>query len=334
MKRKIFLTFIIYAGIVFIFCQILNYVFPSESIVFQRQLVDNIIQKKDDIQSLTFGRSHGTSIDYNYWDYKGVNFSMGGEDIASIKYEVEYAVPELKNLKEVIICISYSSLYFDNEALSHGNLNDARKAVYASIPSFKLISPNDYNNLVFGKMFAFMHAEYGFKELMNVFKRKDIAANSIVGEVQTHLVLDSLGILKSAKIQAFDHSRDKISALEYNPKILEQYVNHLTDIALYLKSKNVKCIFFSAPYYKAYTDLYPKADIRETELQIKNICLKTGSSYYNFSRLSKMANNISLFANADHLNTTGHKEFSKLFSNVLHDNNSAKYDLNGAGIIK
>jgi len=331
MKGRIFIKFIFYTVIVCCICQLLNFLFPSDSIVFQRTLVDKIIQKKDSIKSLTFGRSHGTSIDYNYWDYNGVNFSMGGEDIASIKYEVEYAVPKLENLNEILICISYSSLYFDNEALSHGNLNDARKAVYASIPSLKLISPNDYNNLVFGKMFAFMHAEYGFKELTNFIKpKKGFAINN----VQKPLVLDSLEILKSARNQAFDHSRDKVSALEYNPQILKQYSDYLTEIAFYLKSKKIKCVFFSAPYYRDYTNLYPKADINETESVIKGICIKTGSPYYNFSRLTSMANNIRLFANADHLNANGHKQFSKLFSNVLHDNNSAKYDLSGAEIIK
>ncbi|WP_439699166.1 hypothetical protein ACFGVS_14655 [Mucilaginibacter sp. AW1-7] len=320
MGNKILIKTVIYLLVIFGICQVLNIVFPSKAIVVQRKWVTDIMAEKDTLQSLTFGRSHGFALHYDHWDYKGQNLSLGGEDIASINYSLNYFLPKLTNLKEVLICISYSSLYFDNEALSNGNLNDARKAIYASIPSYKLVSPKDYNNMFFGKMFAFMHADYGFEEFKNLVQgNKEFTKGD-----EKKTALDSLHILESASVQAYDHSKDKTIALEYNPHIRDEYVNYLKQIASVLKSKNIACVFFTPPYYKEYTRLYPQADIKETEKFMQQICKETGAEYYNFSTYKPIANDIKWFYNADHLNEQGGESFTKLFNKILRNKATIK----------
>ncbi|MFS2187006.1 hypothetical protein ACCC92_10030 [Mucilaginibacter sp. Mucisp84] len=330
MKNKILIKAIIYFAIVIGICQFLNFTFPAPDIVTEREWVKNLMSQKDSLRSLTFGRSHGVALHYDHWDVKGQNLSLGGEDIASIKYSLEYFAPQMKNLKEVLICISYSSLYFDNEALSNGNLNDARKALYASIPSYKLVSPKDYNNMVFGKMFAFMHADYGFGAIKNiVIGKKEFEEDPITKAAP----FDSVKIIKSAPVQAHNHSQDKTLALEYNPNIRTQYVSDLKDIITFLKARNIKCILFTPPYYKDYTNLYPQADIEETEHFMEEICNETGAAYYNFSRYEPMANNIRLYANADHVNRAGGDEFTILFNKILRNKTLNINDYSGLKII-
>ncbi|MCC8409605.1 hypothetical protein LJ707_11755 [Mucilaginibacter sp. UR6-1] len=316
MEKKILSRGAIYLVTVVVICELLSFIVPAESVTVQKNMINAVYLRRDKIESLAFGRSHGGSLDYNIWDKTGKNLSMGGQDIASIKYSLDYLSPELPHLKEVLICISYSSLYFDNEALSNGNLNDARKGLYAAIPSYTLISANDYNNMVFGKLFAFIQADYGFRKLVKALKDKEEKKAS---KQVSHIVVDTAKILQSGKIDAFDHSKDKKLALQYNPQIREQYLAYLKQIATELKAKKIKCIFYTPPFYKAYTDNYPPKDIEETEKVMAELCKQTGTTYYDFSAYKKMADNIALYSNADHLNEDGKEEFTQAFKQVLRD---------------
>lgn len=330
MEKKILSRAVIYLVTVVVICELLSFVIPAESVTVQKNMINAVYARRDKIESLAFGRSHGGSLDYNIWDKPGKNLSMGGQDIASIKYSLDYLSPELPHLQEVLICISYSSLYFDNEALSSGNLNDARKGLYAAIPSYKLISANDYNNMVFGKLFAFIQADYGFRKLVKAVKNKEERKSSKqVGDI----LVDTAKMLQSAKVDAFDHSKDKKLALQYNPQIREQYLKYLKEIALELKARKVKCIFYTPPFYKAYTDNYPQKDIEETEGVMADLCKQTGTTYYDFSAYRTMADNMTLYSNADHLNLAGKEQFTKAFKEVLR-NGKGPADYPGLKIFK
>lgn len=312
MKYTVYTKSLIYIVSVIGICALLNYTIPSPAIKIERDRFAEFEKVKDSIQSLTLGRSHGGSVNYNYWDCKGENFSIGGRDIASIKYLLEYYVPQMPKIKEVLICMSYSSLYYDNEALSNGNLNDARKSLYASVPAFKLISADDYNNLIFGKLMAFTRSDHGFteiKQFSNFLHHSGTKKGKKDGEEEKN---DSATIIRSAPIQAFDHSKDRNIALMYNPKVISKSLEDLQSIIVFLKAHNIRCVFFTPPFYKDYTADTPPSDIKEMRSSVNDFVKKYGVEYYDYSQYPEISNNVNFYMNADHMNATGKEKFTKI----------------------
>jgi hypothetical protein len=231
----------------------------------------------------------------------------------------------MPHIKEVLISMSYSSLYYDNEALSNGNLNDARKSLYASVPTFKLISADDYNNLIFGKLMAFTRADHGFTEIKLLAKTlHDKKNRKKTGKDEAEEKLDSTQIIKSAPVQAFDHSKDRNIALMYNPKIISKSLEDLESIIVFLKAHHVRCIFFTPPFYKDYTANTPPSDINEMRSNVYRFVKKYGVEYYDYSQYADISNNVNFYMNADHMNAAGKEKFTKLLlakiRNIKHVN--------------
>jgi len=262
------------------------------------------------------GRSHAASLDYRFWDKKGVNLALGGRDLASIRYQLEFLVPELINLKEVIIFITYSTFYFDNEALSDGNLNDARKALYYAIPSYKIIDYKDISNFVMGKFFPFIQEDHGYSLLKRKASSKNLKNIINVWTNWQENYMDSVEILQSAKKQASLHSSDRIVSERYMPNVVEKNKLILIDIVKYLKEKNINCLLVTSPYYHSYTDEFPKKDIVEMHNIVNQIKNEHKVKYFDFSRDTTFTYNNKYFHNADHLNDEGKRIFTEKFKAI------------------
>jgi hypothetical protein len=303
---KKLLKFILFVAIIVLIVIILNRYVPSAGIT-EKIKVDSLILNQNKIESVTLGRSHAASLNYAYWDMKGINFALGGRDIAGIDYQVDYIVHKLPYIREILISISYSSLYFDNEALSHGNLNDARKALYYSIPSGKLIDRHDINNYVFGKFFPFIQADHGY----SLIKQRSLNVMSIINDNWSDTYMDSVQITQSAKKQAYMHSKDRKIAEAYNPLVVEKNTNYLINIVNKAQEHGIHLIFFTSPYYRDYTTHTPEKDILEMKNIMYSLADKYNVVYMDFSQDTLISNNNEYYFNADHLNGDGKRLFTQ-----------------------
>lgn len=288
---------------------VLNRVVPNPY-TGQRDQVTSLLNHPNEWRSLTFGRSHAYSMDYEYYDKKGVNFALGGRDLASIEYLLDRFLPECDSLEEVILFISYTSLYFDNTAMSSGNLNDARKALYYSVPSMRPINIGDINNFVFGKFFTFIQADHGWKmikEATGHFEQANEFAKD--GRLLTEEEMELSGEKQSTRDKL-----DRSSAKRYNPSITKDNEACLRRILAKCQIHDVNVNLVQAPYYHTYTERVPQDMIEEVDDVVHKVASDMGVVYFDFSSDSRFKDSISLFSNADHLNRTGQELFTTILN--------------------
>lgn len=318
MEKKIVYKLLLYLLMMSSVLAVLNTCFQNPISKRFSSSLSELIRKGDEVESITIGRSHGGALNYDFCDLKGVNLSVGGRDMATSYFLLKHLTDELTNLQEVNICISYSSFYFDNTSLSNGNLNDARKSIYSAVPiKYGLISKDDYNNFVFGKLFTFMRSDYGFNELKGLIIRKNNIRSSEGIDNQELQKTDTLSIYQSAKIQAYDHSKDRYIALNYNKKVIEENTTYLKNIIILLQRKGIKVNLFTPPYHSQYTLNFPKDDIIEMKNIVKEMMNNYKINYYDYSEYKRISRNYNMFRNADHMNDSGKEVFSKMFNKEL-----------------
>ena len=300
---KIFVKATIYLAMMAVIIMVLNRVVPNPY-ADQREQIKQVLHNPNNWRSFVFGRSHAYSMNYDFYDKQGVNFALGGRDLASIEYMIDLFLPVCDSLKEIILFISYTSLYFDNTAMSSGNLNDARKALYYSVPIMHPIDFGDINNFVFGKLFIFIQADHGWKMI------KD-AMSGHVGRVNGSLLTEE-EMEHSGEKQSVRDILDRRNAIRYNPNVAYKNEMVLRRIVSKCQAHNINVRMVQAPYYHTYIEKVPKDMKEEVDCVIKKVALDYHIDYMDYSADSMFVNNLCFFSNADHLNKEGQKVFTEI----------------------
>lgn len=308
---KIWKKALLYVMMMTVIIVVLNHIVPNPY-EGQREKVADVAEHPSQYKSLTFGRSHAGSLDYDYYKMPGVNYSLGGRDFASIEYMCDYLLPKCDSLQEIIIFISYTSLYFDNTAMSQGNLNDARKALYYSIPLMRPVDMGDINNFIFGKFFTFIQADHGWSLIKN-------ASAGTVEQANDHAhgggTLGEVEMISSGEKQSTRDILDRRTASRYNPNVAIENEDRLRRIITKCQNNGVKVKLVQAPYYFTYVDRVPNDMIVEVNRVVSSVSTDLDVPYYDFSKDERFSHDISLWSNSDHLNGKGRR----MFTSVLND---------------
>ena len=317
--KKILVKFLLFFVIILTIVINLNNIVPCKS-QSEKIRIDSLISVLDSVESITLGRSHAGSLDYDYWGKYGFNLALGGRDFASIKYLIEFIEPKANKLNELIIFISYSSFYFDNTAISKGNLNDARKALYYSIPSIELIDKSDISNFVFGKFLPFIQADHGYS-LLKQNLLSNYADKIFIEKNWAEGYMDSLEIVQSAIKQVRIHSGDRYTAESYTSNIIEKNKSILIDIIEFVNNQSVELIFVTPSYHNSYTEMFPQKDISEMKSIMMSLANQYDVEYIDLSNDSTLSGNNIYYHNADHMNNLGKKLFTLRLQSLLNANN-------------
>lgn len=275
----------------------------------QRNQVKRVLDNPKEWRSFTFGRSHAYSMNYDFYDKPGLNFALGGRDLASIEYLLDRFLPVCDSLEEVILFISYTSLYFDNTAMSSGNLNDARKALYYSVPSMRPINIGDINNFIFGKFFTFIQADHGWQSIKDAMTGH---MNSTTDYASAGKLLSEEEMEKSGEKQSTRDVLDRRNATLYNSNVRKDNEKILRSIVAKCQTNNIKVLMVQAPYYHTYVERVPKDMVEEVDSVVKKLAEDYKIDYRDYSKDSLFTTNRALFSNADHLNKDGQKAFSNI----------------------
>lgn len=304
---------LLYVMVMTIIIVILNYIVPNPY-EGEKQKVSEVADHPSRYRSLTFGRSHAGSLDYDCYKLPGENFSLGGRDLASIEYMCDYLLPKCDSLQEIILFISYTSLYFDNTAMSQGNLNDARKALYYSVPAVSPIVMGDINNFIFGKFFTFIQADHGWSLIKNASAGTYVEQSN--GFSKDGSVLSDEAMVSSGKKQSIRDILDRRTASRYNPKVAKENEARLRSIITKCKDHKIDVKLVQAPYYFTYVDRVPKDMIAEVDSVVRKISTDFSIKYYDFSRDERFSHNKKLWSNSDHLNRLGRRNFTEILNNL------------------
>ncbi|MGE3310876.1 MAG: hypothetical protein AB7O66_12980 [Limisphaerales bacterium] len=288
----------------------LNNLLEPRDAKLESERVRTALRNAAELRSVCLGRSHAASLDYAELGVSGQNFALGGRDLASIEFWLRSMVPRLPQLKTVFLCISYSSLHFDNKALSPG-VADARAAMYHSLPSWGFL-PGDRPDFLIGKFFSFIHPDHG----VSAFARSKRRGQDGGGDwADTHMAEDA--IEAHGRKQAYNHSLDRQVAVHNQPDVMRASVETLERIHAFLTERRIQCILFTPPYHQSYTRHYPESDIAEMKGAMNRLRSERGIPYYDFSFVDGISTEAIHYHNSDHLNAAGKARFTRVLSERL-----------------
>ncbi len=257
-------------------------------------------QNATEINTLILGSSHTFyGINPEYFSKKTFNMAYVSQTL-DLDFEIlKKYDSKLKNLKTVIIPISYFSLFETLET----DIEKWRIKNY--VMYYKL--PNKYN---FTDNFETLNNEIKLnvkKTIKHYFLNKSFITSSNLGW-GTNFNSKNKKVFKG-KMTAKKHTVKNFSLYKENLKKLEK-------IIVLCRKKNINILFITTPTHKSYYENLNAIQLEKTTKTINNLVKKNSNcEYLNLLKSDKFTNEN--FYDADHLNEIGAKKLSLLLDKLL-----------------
>lgn len=279
----------------------------TNSYNYKKANLEKIIQK---IEVINLGSSHEyMGIDPDYYDYKGFNLANVSQSIYYDYSILNKFINKGKEIKVVLIPISYFSL------------------------GFKMIDSDEYWREFFYKKFYNIPVENNSK----VFDLKNYSLFALYGKDESYSYIrkrfkvnlaenvkeNGSFIERKYSIDDFMKNINDISGKErvkghnkvFDYKNVSQNKYYLGEIIKACKSKNIVPIILTTPVYKTYSENM-KPDIWSiSQKVIKNIQKDYGVMYFNYLNDKRFTKED--FRDNDHLNPKGAEKFSKIINEEI-----------------
>lgn len=329
MKKTISQTMLFFMGGVLLvhgFAYITKHVAPdgnTEALLEEQQNVEELLANRETIEAIAIGNSHTWSINLKALGYEGYLFARPGGDLFEIRYHLEALIPRTTSVRTVLIPMSYHMFRFDN---ANAEETEARRThIYNAVPSWKFIK-GDFKNFIVGKSHFIVPIQTVLRRdnWKGIFDELTGNGKGKLSPVET--AVDDCSYLEKEKLLGYTRGRvTRVTRLTRemmakHSDLEEESFRVATEILLFLRAKQIRVIFFTPPYFHAYTDLYLTQD-KETVVRMQQTMRRLqqeyGVEYYDFSRSKEFATNDKLFRDGDHLNGCGAILFSEKFKRVL-----------------
>jgi hypothetical protein len=285
--------------------------------------VEQLLAQSQTIDAIAIGNSHTASINLKTLGYDGHKFVRADSDFFEVQYELEKLLPKMPAVKTVFVPVSYFSFHWDSAAAEDTEIR--RIHMYTVMPSWQFRS-GDIENFVKGKGHSIFPVrsivrEDNWEAIIKVIlgSKKKIQAPVEIAE-------DDCRYMKVEDLTAHIESRASrairlVSVMGANHPGLETDLHKtVVEIIQYLKAQNIQVVFFTPPYFRAYTEFYQTHDPEPIALmkqRMRTLQQEYGIEYYDFSTEEEFVSNHRFFADGDHLNGCGAKLFSAKFKQVL-----------------
>ena len=280
-----------------------------------KQKRDYMDSHSNEIEVLILGSSHSLyGINPRYFSQKTYNMAYVSQSL-----DLDYKILEkyhnrFKNLKTIIVDISYFSLYatLETEAESWRAKN---YNIYYDIPTSK--ATNNFEVLTNKLDINYSRMKlYYIKRIKNdkAFIDSIFTAKMYNGWIplKPAKTFDNLEGIAAAKRHTYDITQKS------KVEIHDELTNILGKIVDWSKQKNVKVVFVTTPTYKTYYDRINSTQWDNTHKIIEDICRKNSNCQY--INLLKNEENLFTekdFSDADHLSEKGAEKMSKLINQFL-----------------
>lgn len=264
---------------------------------------DNLMGKKDRIEILVLGSSHaGYDINPRYFGREAFNLSNASQGLYQDYKVLMRYLPECKNVKMVIVPISYFSFRYDM-ASSPASGRCAYYPLYMGVQGDEssLFDLRKYSALALwgGPIEVVKNALNPKKADINEYGCESPEKTGIRGEIN-----DNTG-----KTRVDTH--EKIM----NADFLNANVAILSKMAADLGKRNIRVVFVVTPVYKTYYKFISKTTYEEMTGIIASLSLKYSAASFNYFYDNRFE--LSDFWDNDHLNETGTKKFSIILNNDI-----------------
>ena len=271
----------------------------------------------DEIEVLVLGSSHSLyGINPKYFSQKTYNMAYVSQSL-DLDYKIlEKYQDRFKNLKTIIVDISYFSLYVTLET----GLESWRAKnynIYYDIPTSK--ATNNFEVLT-NKL------DINYSRMKSYYTKKIKNDKAFIDSTFTAKMYNGWISLKPAKTTD-DLEETGVAAAERHTyditerskvEIHDEQINVLGKIVNWSKQKNVKVVFVTTPTYKTYYSRINADQWGNTHKIIEYLCRKNSNCQY--INLLKNEGNLFTekdFSDADHLSETGAEKMSKLINQFL-----------------
>jgi len=253
-------------------------------------------QQLDSIETVVLGSSESfNGIDPSYFSTKTFNLANVSQTLFYDKLITLKYLPQMPNLKHVIINISYFSFFYQLEDIEEKWRTDYYN-LYYQIKSQrnKNFTLNNYSYL------SVYQLKHSIELAFNQFKDKDavtILRNGYQPKYKSELINDSSGL---ARVSIHHHEIFEQRRIEI--------VKELEDFVMQLKKKNIKIIFITTPVYNTYSKFCNPKIIKQNSAFINQLCSKYQTKYFNYFTDSSFIK--ADFFDNNHLNYLGAKKLS------------------------
>ena len=284
-----------------------------------RQSLENLLEQAPQVEALAIGNSHSQVIDFEALSYNGYKLPRSGRDFFEIRYYLEGLIPKLPKVNTVLIPVSYFSFLRDNAVVEEVRIR--RIHTYIVVPSWRYID-NDFENFAIGKSHPLfpltsVARDDSWQGVFNIrfFNNSNsLESVDITGETEHPCQGRELQYLNAhARLRADQHIKYATQMKANHPDLEQDTYKTLTKIIEYLQARDIRVIFFTPPYFEAYTSAYQASDPEAIIMMQKNmqrLQQKYGVEYYNFATDKAFVSDPNNFTDSDHLSSCMAKQFS------------------------
>ncbi|MGB0383267.1 MAG: hypothetical protein ACPGWR_00460 [Ardenticatenaceae bacterium] len=297
-----------------------------------RLQIDQFLQQSSEIELVTMGNSHNLALDLHEFDQKGYHLWRNAGDFFETKYLLEHFLPELSNVRTVLIPASYFTFHIKKSTWEI--LKEERQRMYTVIPSWDFID-GEFQEFLLGKIYLIFPFETLVRNdhwemvIQSIFDKSLRTANTNRAENGQEIVAKYM----ACEYQEFDdlvtytkeigipqHLEGERDSLEAHPNLPTEAYEVAIDLIQALQERDIRIVFYTPPYFEAYTDLYDPETVAVMKGYMAQLQQEYQIEYYDFSTDPDFIHDHRLFYDDDHLNLCGAKLFSAKFNQTLSQN--------------
>ena len=266
----------------------------------------NLERQLNSIDVLLIGNSRTLyGVDPACFSHRGYNLSNISQTLFYIKELGIRYVPQMSNLKCVIIDVSQTSFGFD---LIDGK-EHWRDYYYTHYWDIDYPENNWYDIKRYSKFFLYQPIQscYYASQLFEVNLAPNLYPNGWL-RVEPPKTTDFLTETVAAKRAAINNELSKESRIAQNAA-------HLEELVAFLTRHNIACVIITSPVYKTFAKYVDKSKSARGLAIIKNICEKYNCEYFNYFEDGRFS--IEDFADNDHFCYVGAKKYSKIINDEI-----------------
>ncbi|MCH5248484.1 MAG: hypothetical protein J1E98_01060 [Lachnospiraceae bacterium] len=287
----------------------------------------------DHVDIGNLGSSHG-AYDFDYTALEERGYACFNFANTSQSFNYDYAILKeygsyMSSGSVLFIPISYFS--FNNEVIN------GSEAQAMSIRYYHFLSPENipdydpYVDLVTTR-FPILSAGEDMLKIFPGFKLSLIAyaAESEPGSITNNSENINTQVDEQNTNDVDQTSQQTVNTEEFANRARDRYSRHfdnkeeyflperiteLYDIINYCKEHEITPVLITTPFSSYYRDLVSEDFLNEFSETVHQIATDTGVSYYDYSNDERFYNNLTYFADCDHLNESGCKYFMQVLIN-------------------
>ncbi|MDG2148066.1 MAG: hypothetical protein P8N09_00935 [Planctomycetota bacterium] len=305
--------------------QVRHTVAPPEDIDMENVRRQRMLRYSDRIEVLSVGNSHSLAVDMKAMDVSGFHMWMRGQDLFEVESILSDLLPRLPKLDAVFFTVSFSSFHRDNGACTDAERGMVRSLFYASSPHLGMIGfdpINYFKGLMTHGLVTADHWQPVLRGLVRRMQGQEKPKRQYLDMMTADGQLSVGGsgdqpprshswLVQEAATRTLPlHQRLQDNMLENNPNLESDAVACMERIIALLDQYHVRAIFFTPPYYPAYTQGVEPETREAMQAHMTRFVDEFGIEYHDFSRDPELTGDPANFVDSGHMSSLGAKRFS------------------------